>query len=164
MKRSALVAASGVAAVMAWTITGATAEAREPLSSGKASLADPLIPGPRYEMRTDDGSPGGKVEFWPVGDVVRVTDTQADGKGVEVEVTNVTKDPNKFEYPLLNTGGEGYEEYAFGNVGQPWNLAEGDCFLFMIRLVDNGKPILDSTDYAHWRNYNDTKQECPNVE
>lgn len=149
---------------MSWTITGAAAEAREPLSSGKASSTDPILPGPRYEMRTDDGDPGGKVEFWTVSDIVRVTDTQADGKGVEVVVWNVTKDPNKREYRLLNDGGEGYPEWAFGSVGQPWNLAEGSCFRFMIRLVDDGKPIPDSTDFAQWRNYNDAEQECDGVE
>ncbi|SFP85231.1 hypothetical protein [Actinomadura madurae] len=164
MKKSVLVAASGVVAVMSWTITGAAADAQEPLSSGKASLTDSILPGPRYEMRTDDGDPGGKVEFWTVGDHVRVTDTQADGKSVEVVVWNVTKDPNKKEYVLLNDGGKDYEEWGHGNVAQPWNLAEGSCFLFRIRLLDNGKPLHDSTDYAHWRNYNDTTQNCDGVE
>lgn len=50
--------------------------------------------------------------------------------------------------------------YADASMGQPWNMAEGDCFHFRVRLVDNGKVVPGSTDHAYWRNNNGNQTGC----
>jgi hypothetical protein len=164
MRKAFVVAASALAAVMPWTLTTTAAHAQDSLSGREPPPIEPAADGPRFEMLTDDGDPGGKVEFWPVGDVVSVLDEQSDGKGVEIDVWNVTRDPDTKEYGFTNTAGEGIGEMVWASLDPRYNLAEGDCFRFRIRLVDNGEVVSGSTDNAQWRNYNDTKQECPDVE
>lgn len=48
--------------------------------------------------------------------------------------------------------------------GQPYNLAEGHCFRFRIRLVREGNVVDGSADTAKWRNDNNTKRNCPNFD
>ncbi|OLT31855.1 hypothetical protein BJF79_08660 [Actinomadura sp. CNU-125] len=114
-------------------------------------------------MYTEDDNPGGKVDFWPQGDIVRVSDRQDDGAAVEVTVRNETKDPDKHEYKERFQGA-GFGKEFRASMGQPWNLAEGHCFWFRIRLIKNGEVISDTKDTAQWRNYNNRKKECPGVE
>lgn len=164
MRKAFVVAASALAAVMPWTLTTTAAHAQDSLSGREPPPIEPAADGPRFEMLTDDGDPGGKVEFWPDGDVLSVLDQQADGKGVEIDVWNVTRDPDTKEYGFTNTAGEGIGEMVWASLDPRYNLAEGACFRLRIRLVDNGEVVPGSTDDAQWRNNNDTKQECPDVE
>jgi hypothetical protein len=77
---------------------------------------------------------GGRIDFWPVGDRVRVCDTEADGMSVKHSVFNRTKDPDVREYFGAITLGAGHCWEHFADFGQPDNLAEGDCSGFISGL------------------------------
>jgi hypothetical protein len=164
VKRAFVVVVSAVTTLVSGTFAGSAAHAREPHPSGTAPVVEAVTDEPRFEMLTDDGDPGGKVVFQPVGDVVSVVDEQADGKGVEIDVWNVTRNPDTHEYGFVNTAGNGIGDTVWGSLAPRYNLAEGACFRFRIRLVDNGEVVPGSTDNAQWRNYNDTQQECPDID
>jgi hypothetical protein len=119
---------------------------------------------PFFAMETNDGGQqGGVVYFEPVSDEVSIHDRQSDGKYVELDVWNVTHDPNTKEYRLSTKGDNSANVDA--SMGQPWNMAEGDCFRFRIRLVSsNGDIVPGSADFAQWRNNNNTEQQCPGVD
>ncbi|MFC4005233.1 hypothetical protein ACFS2C_26490 [Prauserella oleivorans] len=137
-----------------------------------ASIDDSVGPspaddfGPNRTMYTDDGNPGGWVYFQTVGDLVQLGDRQEDGAGVELDIWNVTNDPDTYEYGMYAGNGDDTYIYADASMGQPWNMAEGACFRFRIRLVDNGRVIPGSTDTAQWRNVNTdgTDIDCPGVD
>src|SRR5437899_12594670 len=57
-----------------------------------------------HTMHTDDGDPGGRVEFTANGDVVRLCDIEADGWAVGLYVYDVNQ--NLYKYGL-QAGGNG---------------------------------------------------------
>ncbi|QTI90518.1 hypothetical protein [Streptomyces sp. AgN23] len=122
--------------------------------------------GPHYRMYTDDSDNGGWVEFFTVGDEVRMGDRASDGRGVEIDVWNESSDPDSYEFGWYKGRGKGKWQYSKASMGQPWNMAEGDCSKFRIRLVDNGNVVPSSTDYAQWWNRNGAGQggNCDSVE
>ncbi|MFF6980309.1 hypothetical protein ACFZAV_21965 [Streptomyces sp. NPDC008343] len=121
-----------------------------------------------YFMETNDGDPGGMVTFFTDWDKVQLDDQQADGKSVQLTVWNETKDPDQYEY-TIKASGDGERVEVHDGMGQPWNLAEGDCFKFRIQLVDgpNETVVAGSTDYAQWENTNGISglvEDCDGVE
>jgi hypothetical protein len=118
-----------------------------------------------FQMETDDDRPGGRVLFDPDGDVVQVWDQQDDGKDVEVDVWNATHDPNTYEYGIVNRSGTDIVIEATEDMGQPWNMAEGHCYRFRIRLVDHNtnNVVPDTTDFAQWRNKDGATEQCSGV-
>lgn len=168
MKRTTATAALAVATVLPWALAAAPAQAAPaPPGESPAPRSVPVTaadhPGPHHSMRTDDDNPGGEVDFWPDGDIVRISDLQDDGATVQVTVRNETKDPDVGEYTRTFQGAGFGVEYR-ASMGQPYNLAEKHCFWFRIRLIKNGQVVSGSTDTAQWRNYNNTDKECPGVE
>ncbi|MFF5264268.1 hypothetical protein ACFY4C_35535 [Actinomadura viridis] len=172
MKKATSIAVFTAATMMPWTLAVVPAQAHERSAltspggyatpeSGPAPTAD--HPGPHHWMYTDDDNSGGRVDFWPQGDIVTISDMQDDGAAVEVTVRNETKDPDKREYRETFQG-YGWSKTFRASMGQPWNLAEGHCFRFRIRLIKNGQVVDKSKDIAQWRNYNNTTKECPGVE
>lgn len=111
---------------------------------------------PHHWMWTD-GSDGGKVDFWPGGDLVRLCDTDGDGYRAVLNVRNWTKD--RFEYEIEAIG-DGNCTIVKASMGQPWNMAEGDCFQFHIFLYDAGFGHMKGDDSGHWRNDNNDKRWC----
>ncbi|WAP55044.1 hypothetical protein [Streptomyces sp. S465] len=88
--------------------------------------------GPHYHMYTDDSDNGGWVEFFTVGDEVRMGDRTSDGRGVEIDVWNESSAPDSYEFGWYEGRGKGKWQYSKASMGQPWNMAEGDCFKFRI--------------------------------
>ncbi|MFF3558245.1 hypothetical protein ACFYXL_33080 [Streptomyces tsukubensis] len=145
-KRLARMGVTGVACLGAMAATASPAQAAEP----------------HHWMYTNDRSDkGGRVDFWPQGDKVRLCDTQSDGAHVDLVVVNVTKDPNQKEYGLEIGGAGCCQEVDSSNAGA--NLAEGDCFKFVIRLIKDGREVVPSEDKAQWRNYNNSERNCDGV-
>lgn len=127
-------------------------------TAGPAQAAEP-----HHWMYTNDSGPNGaKVDFWPRGDQVRLCDHQSDGARADLVIWNVTKDPDQKEYPL-QASGHGVCSTRAAVLGQPFNLAEGHCFRFRIRLLNNGNEVAGSRDVAQWRNYNNSKENCDGV-
>jgi hypothetical protein len=60
------------------------------------ALASPAS-APDHHMYTDDGNPGGRVDFTAYGDIVKVCDVQADGYDVYVDIS-----------PNISSGSPGY--------------------------------------------------------
>jgi hypothetical protein len=81
-------------------------------------------------------------------------DNEEDGYGVRLRVKNVTKDPDVTEYSLTNSFGEDSSIGRNQNWGQPYNLAEKDCFRLTMWLINNGKQVGDKY-YVQVRNYNE---------
>ncbi len=140
---------------------GATAHADE----GGGTEAPVAAAASYFRMSTDDGDPGGFVRFHPTGDRVELWDDQPDGKGVFLVVTNVTRDPNFYEYHLHHSSGYHTSPLVTSaEYGQPSNLAEGACIRFETWLIDNGELMDDTYDRAQWRNNNGSLDECPGVD
>ncbi|WFB11318.1 hypothetical protein LRS74_32990 [Streptomyces sp. LX-29] len=120
------------------------------LGAGPAS-AD----GPHYTLFTSDDNPGGAVEFFTDGDMVRLTDTQADGKDVEVDVWDVTPEPDVYKFGFYNRHGHREQPVVSeASDGAPYDLAEGHCIKFRIRLVNDGSSTVvpGSTNWGRFRN------------
>ncbi|MGI5350400.1 hypothetical protein ACQEU8_19805 [Streptomyces sp. CA-250714] len=147
-KRWIRTAATGVACLGAVAVTASPAQAAEP----------------HHWMYTNDsGANGARVDFWPRGDEVKLCDKQSDGARADLKIWNVTKDPDQVEYDLQASGDEVCA--TRGEVlEQPFNLAEGDCFRFRIRLLNNGNEVDGSRDIAQWRNHNNSTENCDRVD
>jgi hypothetical protein len=115
-------------------------------------------------LATGDDNPGGYVTFQPGDDKVELCDSQADGASVELDVWNVTKDPDVYEYGMSESHADLSCNIVNAAMGQPYNLAEDHCFRFRIRLRKNGNIISGTTNSAQWRNYNNTRDTCPGVD
>ena len=115
--------------------------------------------GPHHWMYTNDDNPGGRVDFWPDGDIVKVCDLQADGHRVTVQVSRWYPGDYHSDY-RVEAVGNGDCTTVRASMGQPWNLLEGACMHFDIRLFDNGYLNFDSPDEAAWWNDNNDKGNC----
>ncbi|MGH8794245.1 MAG: hypothetical protein ACRDXX_16560 [Stackebrandtia sp.] len=100
-------------------------------------------------MNTDDGDPGGRVEFTAHGDVVKLCDMEADGYSVSLGIWDEDAD-HKFKYGL-DVGGEGTCVKVYADLASKYNLKEDHVFEFYITLVKNGKEGY-YTDLAYWSN------------
>ncbi|MCE7002392.1 hypothetical protein LWC34_06035 [Kibdelosporangium philippinense] len=113
--------------------------------------------GPHHWMYTEDDNPGGKVDFWPNGDIVQLCDQQADGARAELHVYDATAGGLVMH---LEAVGDGVCVSRRASDGGRYDLAENHCFRFNIQLRNNGTVVNPSFDQAHWRNYNDAKANC----
>lgn len=167
MKSSKWVNAVGAVLLLAaaGVVSASSAHAEERGAAGENPLGPTAADW--FQMHTDDDNPGGVVQFVPEGDLAVLLDLQDDGKDVQLDVWNATRDPNSYEYRLRTRGGITSSDEGRASMGQPWNLAEGDCFRFRIRLVEPGTAedvVPGSTDYAQWRNVNGAVEECSGVD
>ncbi|MEU4211062.1 hypothetical protein AB0F13_13880 [Streptomyces sp. NPDC026206] len=122
------------------------------LGAGPASAASP-----HYTLHTSDANPGGAVEFFTDGDMVRLTDVQADGKDVQVDVWDVTPEPDVYKFGFYNRNGDrGQPVVSDAGMGAPYDLAEGHCIKFRVRLVNDGSStvVSGSTNWGRFRNTN----------
>ncbi|BAU87876.1 hypothetical protein SLA_7010 [Streptomyces laurentii] len=108
-----------------------------------------------YSLSTSDDNPGGAVGFFADGDVVELGDIQADGKDIEIDVWDVTPEPDVYKFGFYNR--KGYRNgsvYTDASMGAPFNLAEGHCIKLRIRLVNAGSTTVvnGSTNWGRFRN------------
>lgn len=112
------------------------------------------ISGPHYWMYTDDGNSGGRIDFWPNGDVFELCDIQADGHGVHAGVAPLPITAgNTFG---LSVAGNGSCAVSRGSQGGVHDLPEEACINVWIGI--NSLPEYD--DGAYWVNDNDIKANC----
>jgi hypothetical protein len=108
---------------------------------------DPAVSGPHYWMYTDDGNPGGKIDFWPNGDIVRLCDTQADGKYAHATyIWSVNNHIHSVDLETVNGNGT--------CVVSRQDIPEEKCVFFVILL---GPDFPAWEDDAYWLNDNDVK-------
>lgn len=121
-----------------------------------------------YIYTADEGDTGGQASIQFDGDKVKIWDRQDDGKDVQLDVWNVSNDPDTHEYRLRTETGYGGTGSVDAGDGQPWNLAEGDCFRFRIRLVEpetKDDVVPGSTYSEQVRNHNSGgARQCSGVE
>jgi hypothetical protein len=121
------------------------------------ALAADAIAGPHYWMYTDDDNPGGRIDFWPNGDVVELCDTQADGYAAYASVG-----PNSGSGWVgynLSVGGNGKCVIHRASQGGHYDLPEEACIAVFVFLDKNGGTP-QFTDSAAWINDNDVKANC----
>jgi hypothetical protein len=116
--------------------------------------------GPHYWMYTDDGNPGGKVEFWPDGDIFKVCDIQADGAHVHV----VLYDIETYKGYEISATGDGNCTTRRASDGAQYDMPErgrsSGCISVNIRLWKGHDYVDGSEDKANWWNDNNTKDDC----
>ncbi|ANZ40975.1 hypothetical protein BBK82_38325 [Lentzea guizhouensis] len=100
-------------------------------------------------MYTDDGDPGGKVEFTANGDVVKLCDIEEDGHSVYLRVRDSNSNAVQYTYTI---GGEGRCQTFRASLGEPYDLTEGRAYDFRICLSKNGSHSY--CDDATWKNQN----------
>jgi len=120
-------------------------------AQGPAQAAD----GPHHWMYTDDSGSGGRVDFWPDGDIVQLCDKASDGARAEVDVY----DNGGYLYHL-EAAGNGVCGTRRASDGGKYDLAENHCFTFVIYLTDGGVVIPASRDVAQWVNDNNDSKSC----
>jgi hypothetical protein len=121
------------------------------------ALAADAIAGPHYWMYTDDDNPGGRIDFWPNGDVVELCDIQADGYAAYASLG-----PNSGSGWVgysLSVGGNGKCVIHRASQGGHYDLPEEACVAVFIFLDKNGG-FPQFTDSAAWINDNDVKANC----
>lgn len=102
-----------------------------------------------YHGHTSDWWPySGTVDFWAHGDIVKVCDRAADGYGVRVWVTDISKDPDLFKYEI-GVGGEGTCKSRQASWGSPYDLREGHKFEFKICLVKTWTHFPEEFSYCN---------------
>ncbi|MFI6336383.1 hypothetical protein [Streptomyces sp. NPDC050535] len=98
-----------------------------------------------HEMHTDDGDPGGRVQFTAGGDIVRVDDLEADGYAAKLFVYN----PNGTTRYTVQAGTAGTSKTVSAGNGGVYNLAEGTAYTFKICLhKTSGDSYCDSAVWA----------------
>jgi hypothetical protein len=121
------------------------------------ALAANAIAGPHYWMYTNDDNPGGRIDFWPDGDIVELCDIQADGYSVHAAIG-----PNSgsgFVGYNLSVGGNGKCVIARASQGGTRDLPEEACIAFFI-FLNKGGGFPQFMDSAAWINDNDIKANC----
>ncbi|MFF5161341.1 hypothetical protein ACFY3N_35030 [Streptomyces sp. NPDC000348] len=107
-----------------------------------------------HSMETDDGNPGGRLEFRTLGDIVTVNDQQAnDGHaaiGYVYEYVNSTT-RGELLYSLRDNGSDGIPAVARASDGGSHNLREGRSYWFRICLI-GPEDGLSGCDWAAWSN------------
>ncbi|WP_406451273.1 hypothetical protein OG782_15445 [Streptomyces sp. NBC_00876] len=98
-----------------------------------------------YSVQTDDGSPGGKISITLRGDVVTLSDQEADGWGVKGWIIN---SKGKTVY-TLQAGGNGAKAIGRASQGGARNLAEkGAKYKLRVCLhKENRDAYCDDTSY-----------------
>jgi len=114
--------------------------------------------GPHYWMYTDDDGNGGRVDFYSVGDHVKLCDIRADGRRAHVRVADASNAFITLYY--LEASGNGVCDAAHASDGGRHDLPEGHCIWFQIYLTDAGEYVSGSGDVAQWANDNEFKYNC----
>jgi hypothetical protein len=142
--RSAVIVGSVVTAAVGFGVVG-TAQAYS---------------GPHFSMSSKDGNPGGRVDFWPYGDVVQVCDTQADGTSVHVVIDDI----DTFKGYELTAAGDGncvtHKASQGGAYDLPERGASQGCLHFDIRLWRGDVTVWNSVNDAYWWNDNSGAHDC----
>ncbi|MGH3373663.1 MAG: hypothetical protein ACRDP6_02880 [Actinoallomurus sp.] len=102
----------------------------------------------QYTMHTDDGDPGGVVQFAPSGDYVHLKDIEADGWAVHLSVTDATTGKHKYS---IQVGGKNRYIDRSATMGSEYNLAENHIIKFTICLAKSGHK-LSYCDTSKWGN------------
>lgn len=148
MKNLALrTAAAGAAVAAPLLLMPSTA------SAAGASTTETVASGPHHWMYSDDDNPGGRLDFWPAQDKMRVCDLQKDGYSAQAEIGH----EGRLLYRLKGTGKGDCQTFDKSDK----DLREGECFDVTIGLYKNGRLLDQSWDWAIWRNDNDEKINCP---
>lgn len=148
-------ASAHAAADTAGLTTIAAASAARTITVTNGAIEPDTISGPHYWMYTDDDNPGGRIDFWPNGDVVELCDIQADGYGVYADVNAYTS--SAYE---LSVGGNGKCVVARASQGGVRDLREEACITFVIFLDKSSTGMPAFVDSAAWLNDNDIKANC----
>lgn len=118
--------------------------------AGSFAVSSPAQAATKYTMHTDDSDPGGRVEFWPNGDIVRLCDIEADGWGVELTVLVLAD----WEVYHLSVGGNGNCKEVRASTGPLYDMVEGSTVEFYINLYKTGVCSTCHEDFSSWRNDN----------
>jgi hypothetical protein len=118
------------------------------------ALSPNTISGPHYWMYTNDANPGGRIDFWPNGDVFELCDIQADGHGVNAYYYYWFGD--LYNGIGMDVAGNGKCVVNRGSQGGTYDLPEEACIVVQIGI--NTLPQYD--DHARWLNDNDIKANC----
>jgi hypothetical protein len=86
-------------------------------------------------MYTDDGDPGGRVQFKAYGDIMRLCDIEADGYAVYLEVWDYNTGALQYNYQI---GGNGRCIELRASLGGKYDLTEGHAFRVKISLAKDG--------------------------
>ncbi|WP_416975357.1 hypothetical protein [Streptomyces sp. 4F14] len=98
-----------------------------------------------HEMHTNDGDPGGRVQFTRNGDIVRVDDLEADGYAAKLFVYN----PNGTTRYTVQAGGTGTSKTVRASDGGVYDLVEGTAYTFKICLHQtSGDSYCDTATWA----------------
>ncbi|MFB4300553.1 hypothetical protein [Actinomadura sp. NTSP31] len=111
------------------------------------SVATPAL---AYDQKvsTDDGDPGGRVEWTAYGDVVKVCDIEADGWAAKVFVGYfVSGFPPVHDSYSLQAGGNGTCKTARASDGGSHDLPEGKQLSITVCLADSSHP---QGTYCDW--------------
>jgi hypothetical protein len=102
-----------------------------------------------YEMKTDDGNPGGKLSFDSDGDRAEVCDIQADGWSA---VAYVIDSSGSTRYAFRASGNGNCAERSADDGGR-YNLGDGDYYTFRVCLDHDGSGSGDDRfcDSARWQ-------------
>jgi hypothetical protein len=136
------------------TVAAAVPSSRTTVVTHQA-LSPDTISGPHYWMYTNDANPGGRIDFWPNGDVFELCDIQADGHGVNAYYYWVAA--NGYYTGIdMDASGSGTCTVSRGSQGGLRDLPEEACIGVQIGI--NTLPQYD--DVAYWLNDNDIKANC----
>ncbi|MEJ3746721.1 hypothetical protein WEI85_25965 [Actinomycetes bacterium KLBMP 9797] len=114
------------------------------------AVSSPAQAATKYTMHTDDTDPGGRVEFWPNGDVVKLCDIEADGWGVGLTVLVL----DGWENYDLEVGGNGNCKERRASMGAAYDMVEGGTVEFYIYLYKTGECSVCYDDLSSWKNIN----------
>jgi len=114
------------------------------------AVPSPAHAATKYTMHTDDTDPGGRVEFWPDGDIVRLCDIEADGWGVGLTVLVL----DDWENYSLSVGGNGNCKEVRASTGAGYDMVEGSTVEFYIYLYKSGVCSVCYDDSSSWQNIN----------
>ena len=118
--------------------------------AGAVAVTSPAHAATKYTMHTDDTDPGGRVEFWPNGDIVRLCDIEADGWGVGLTVL-VQDGWDSYD---LSVGGNGTCKEVRASTAAKYDMVEGSGVEFYIYLYKSGECSVCYADQSIWENIN----------
>jgi hypothetical protein len=135
------------AGILAFASLSGIASSANAATNGATNGAAPMRPY-EYTMHTDDGHPGGVVQFAPDGDYVHLKDIEADGWAVHLSVSDATT--GKAKYSIQVGGNNNYVDRS-ATMGSKYNLAENHSIKFTICLAKTGHS-LSYCDTSKWAN------------
>ncbi|WP_129843141.1 hypothetical protein [Streptomyces sp. RFCAC02] len=88
-----------------------------------------------HTLHTDDGDPGGRLQFEAYGDIVRICDIEADGWAVGVQIIRKVAWDNSYTFQV---GGNGNCAERRASQGYPFDMTEGHQYEFTVFLAKDG--------------------------